>query len=183
MLKTLSASVEMIMLFTFQFFNMVCHIYVLVGIEESLHSSEKSCLIMVYDPFNVLSTEQLNWIIKIKTQFASILLKIFASLFITDIQFCSVTQSCPTLCDPMDCNMPDFPVHHQLIEHAQTHVCQVSDTIQSSHLLTSPSPPAFNLSLHQGLFYWISSLHQVAKVLELQLQHQSFHWIFRIDFL
>ena len=83
----------------------------------------------------------------------------------------------------MDCSRPDFPVHHQLPELAQTHVHRVSDTIQPSNPLSPPSPPAFNLSHHQGLFQWVSSSYQVAKVLELQLQHQSFQWIFRTDFL
>ena len=87
-------------------------------------------------------------------------------------QFSSVAQSCPTLCDPMDCSMPGFPVHHQLPEPAQTHVHWVSDAIQPSHPLLSPSPPIFNLSQHQGLFQWVSSSHQVIKVLEFQLQHQ-----------
>ena len=82
-------------------------------------------------------------------------------------QFSSVAQSCPTLCDPMDCSTPDFPIHHQLPELAQTHVHQVSDAIQPSHPLFH-SPPS-NLSQHQGLFQWVSSLHQVAKVLEFQL--------------
>ena len=99
------------------------------------------------------------------------------------VQFSSVTQSCPTLCDPMDCSMPGLPAHHQLPESAQTHVHRVGDAIQPSHPLSSPSPPAFSLSQHQGLFQWVSSLHQVAKVLELQPQPQSFQWIFRIDFL
>ena len=94
-----------------------------------------------------------------------------------------VVQPCPTLCDPMNSSTPSLPVHHQLPELAQTHVHQVSDAIQSSHPLSSPSPPTFNLSQHQGLFKWVSSLHQVAKVLERQLQHQSFQWIFRTDFL
>ena len=74
---------------------------------------------------------------------------------------------------------PGLPVHHQLLKFTQTHVHRVSDAIQPSHLLSSPSFPAFNLSQHQGLFQWISSSHQVAKVLEFQLQHQSFQWIFR----
>ena len=87
------------------------------------------------------------------------------------------------LCNPMDCSTPSFPVYHQLPELTQTHVHWVSDTIQASHPLLSPSPPAFNLSQHQGLFQWVSSSHQVAKVLEFQLQHQSFQWIFRTDFL
>ena len=81
----------------------------------------------------------------------------------------------------MDCRMPGFPVHHQLPELAQTHVHQVGDAIQPSYPLSSPSPSAFNLSQHHGLFQWVSSLNQVAKVLELQLQHQSLQWIFRID--
>ena len=95
----------------------------------------------------------------------------------------SVAQSCPILCDPMDCSTPGFPVHHQLPELTQTHVHRFSDAIQSSHPLSAPSPPAFNLSQYQGLFQWVSSSHQVAKVLELQLQHQSFQWIFGTDFL
>ena len=94
-----------------------------------------------------------------------------------------VTQVCPALCDPMDCKTPGFPVHHQLLELAQTHVYRVGDAIQPSHPLSSPSLPAFNLSQHQGLFRWVSSLHQVAKLLEFQLRHQSFQWIFRVDFL
>ena len=76
------------------------------------------------------------------------------------------------LCDPMDCSIPGFPAHHQLLEFTQTHVHWVSDAIQSSHPLSSPSSPAFNLSQHQGLYKWVSSLHQVAKVLEFQLQLQ-----------
>ena len=99
------------------------------------------------------------------------------------IQFSSVAQSCPTLSNPMDCSTPGFPVLHQLLEFTQTHVHQVSDAIQPSHPLLSPSLPAFNFSQHQGLFKWVSSSHQVAKVLEFQLQHQSFQWIFRTDFL
>ena len=95
----------------------------------------------------------------------------------------SVAQSCLTLCDPMDCSTPGFPVHHQLLEFAQTHVHWVSDAIQPSHPLSSPSLPTFNLSQHQGLLQWVSSSYQVAKLLEFQLQHQSFQWTFRTDFL
>ena len=83
----------------------------------------------------------------------------------------------------MDCSTPGFPVHHQLPELAQTHVHWVSDAIQPFYPLSSPSPPTLNLSQHQGLFQWVNSSHQVAKVLELQLQPQSFQWIFRVDFL
>ena len=94
-----------------------------------------------------------------------------------------LTQFCPTLCNPMDCSMPGLPVHHLLPELAQNHVHWVTDSIQPSHPLLSPSPPAFNHSQHQGVFQWVSSLHQVAKVLEFQLQHYPFQSIFRTDFI
>ena len=84
------------------------------------------------------------------------------------VQFSSVTQSCPTLCDPMGCTTPGLPVHQQLPQFTQTRVQRVSDAIQPSHPRSSPSPPAFNLSQHQGLFKWVSSSHQVAKVLAFQ---------------
>ena len=92
----------------------------------------------------------------------------------TLVQFSSVAQSCPTLCKPMNCSTPGLPVHHQLLESTQAHVHRVGDAIQPSHPLSSPYPPAFNLSQHQDLFKWVSFLHQVAKILEFQLQHQSF---------
>ena len=102
------------------------------------------------------------------------------------IQFnCSV---CLTLWDPMDCSTPGFPVHHQLPEFTQTNIHWVGDAIQPSHPLSSPFPLAFNLFQHQGLFKWVRSSHLVAKVLEFQLQHQSFNEYsglisFRIDWL
>ena len=80
-------------------------------------------------------------------------------------------------------SMPGFPIHYQLPELTQTHVHQVGDTIQPSHPLLSPSPPTFNLSQHQALFKWVTSSHEVGKVLEFQLQHQSLQWIFRTNFL
>ena len=96
----------------------------------------------------------------------------------------SVAQLCPTLCNTMDCSTPGLPAHHQLPEFiTQTQVHWVSDAIQSSHSLSSPSPPAFNLSQHQGLLQWVTSSHQVAKVLDFQLQHQFFQWILQADFL
>ena len=97
------------------------------------------------------------------------------------VQFSSVAQSCLTLCNPMNCSTPGFTVLHHLLEVGQTHVHRVGDSIQPPHPLSSSSPPAFNLLQHQGLFQWVSSSHQVPKVLELQ--HQSFQWIFRADFL
>ena len=98
-------------------------------------------------------------------------------------QFSSVAQSYPTLRNPMNRSTPGLPVYHQLLEFTQTHVHWVGDVIQPSHPLSSPSHPALNLSQHQGLFKWVSSSHQVAKVLEFQLQHQSFQWTPRTDFL
>ena len=89
------------------------------------------------------------------------------------IQFSSVAQSCPTLCDPMNRSTPGLPVHHQLLEFTQTHAHRVGGAIQPSHPLSSPSPPAPNPSQHQGLFQWVSSSHEVAKVLEFPLQHQE----------
>ena len=99
------------------------------------------------------------------------------------VQFSSVAQSCPTLCDPMKRSMPGLPVHQQLREFTQTHVHRVSDAIQPSHPLSSPSPPALNLSQHQDLFKWVSSSQQVAKVLEFQPQHHSLQWTPRPDSL
>ena len=86
--------------------------------------------------------------------------------------FCSVPESRPVLCDPVDCSRPGFSVLHRIPEFVQTHVHRVSDAIQPSHPLSSPFPPAFSLSQHQGLFHWVSSLNQQAKILELQLQHR-----------
>ena len=92
-----------------------------------------------------------------------------------------VDQSVQFSLSAVDCSMPGFLVHHHLLDFAQTHVCWVGDAIQPSHPLSSPSPPAFNLSQHWSIFQWVGSSHQVVKVLELQ--HQSSQWIFRVDFL
>ena len=91
--------------------------------------------------------------------------------------------SCVRLCNPIDCSMPGFPVLHHLLELAQTDVQWVGDAMQPSHPLSSSSPPIFNLYHYQDLFHWVGSLCQVAQILELQLQHQSFQWIFRVDFI
>ena len=98
-------------------------------------------------------------------------------------QFSSVAQSCPILCNPVDCSTPGLPVHHQLLEFTENHVHWVGDTIQPSQPSLSPSPPALNLSQHQGLFKWVSTSHQMAKILEFQLQHQSSNWTPRTDLL
>ena len=99
------------------------------------------------------------------------------------IQFSSVTQSCPILCDPMKCSTLGLPVYHQLPASTHTYLHWVGDASQPSHPLLSPCPPALNLCQHQGLFKWVNSLYQVAKVLEFQLQHQSFQWTPRTDLL
>ena len=111
---------------------------------------------MWVDPENIILSEEREKQISydINYQFSS-------------VQFSSVAQSCLTLCDPM----PGLPVHHQLPQFTQTHVHRVGDAIQSSHPLSSPSPPVPNPSQHQGLFQWVNSLHEVAKVLEFQVQH------------
>ena len=101
----------------------------------------------------------------------------------SSVQFSSVTQSCPTLCDPMNRSTPGLPVHHQLPEFTQTYVHWVGNAIQPSHPWSSPSPPAPSPSQHQGLFQWVNSSHEVAKVLEFQPQHQSFQWTARTDLL
>ena len=102
---------------------------------------------------------------------------------ISSVQFSSVAQWCPTLHNLMDHSTPGLPVHYQLPEFTQTLLHWVSDAIQPSHPLLSPSAPALNLSQHQGLFKWVSSSHQVVKGLEFQLQHQSFQWTPRTDLL
>ena len=98
----------------------------------------------------------------------------FLISYILSVQFSSVAQSCLTLCDPRDCSMPGFPIHHQLPEPTQTHVHCIGDAIQPSHSLSSTSPPMFNLSKHQGFFRQVRSWHRLDKILEFWLQHQSF---------
>ena len=120
-----------------------------------------------------------NLTFSVPTEGCLISLSLVSSL----VQFSSVAQLCLILCDPMNCSTLCLPVHHQLPESTQTYVHCVGDAIQPSHPLSSPSPPALNLSQHQGLFKWVSSPHQVAKGLELQLQHQSLQWTPRTDLL
>ena len=100
-----------------------------------------------------------------------------SNIGIQSVQFSLVTQLCQILCDPMNCSTPGLPVHHQLLEFTQTHAHWVSDAIQPSHPLLSPSPSAPNPSQHQGLFHWVNSSHEVANVLEFQLQPQSFQLV------
>ena len=105
----------------------------------------------------------------------------FTNVNLSSVLSSSVAQLCLTLCDPMDCSMPGFSVHHQLLELTQTHVHWVRDAIQPSRSLSSPSLLTFNLP--NNLFHWVGSSHQVAKVLEFQLQHQSFERTPRTDLL
>ena len=113
-----------------------------------------------------------------ETSYLSCMQNMFSS-----VQLSSIAQSCPTLCNPMNHSMPGLPVHHQVPEITQTHVHRVGDAIQPSHPLSSPSPLTLYPSQHQGLFQWVNSSHEVAKVLEFQLQHQSFQWTPRADLL
>ena len=126
------------------------------------------CMLMLRSPFILLSPSPLQC-----PQIPSLLLCLH-SFPANRLQFSSVTQSRPTLCDPMKHSTLGLPVHHQLLDSTQTDVHWVGDAIQPSHPLSSRSPSAFNLSQHHGLFKWVSSSYQVAKVLEFQLQHQSF---------
>ena len=107
--------------------------------------------------------------------------KSFYKILISFFECFSITKLCLTVCNIMNCSRPGFPVLHYLPEFVQTQVHWVSDAIQPSHPLSRPSSLALSLSQHQGLFHWVGTSHQVAKVLELQLQHQSFQWIFRDD--
>ena len=139
----------------------------------------------------VLQTRILDWLAipfsgdlpRNQTQVSHIVSRFFTIWATSSVQFSSATQSCPTLCSPINHSTPGLPVHHQLREFTQTHVHRVGDVIQPSHPLLSPSPPAPNPSQHQGLFQWVNSLREVAKVLEFQLQHHSFQWTPRTDLL
>ena len=140
---------------------------------EKIVIQGRSCnLSAMYKAWHTVSTQNylLYWWVN-KTQ------------FLCSVQFNSVAQSCPTLCDPMNRSTPGLPVHHQLPEFTQTHVHRVGDAIQPFHPLSSPSPPAPNTPQHQSLFQWVNSSHEVAKVLEFQLEHHSFQRNPRADLL
>ena len=140
-----------------------------------------------------ISTSKRNWLVQTYSSSKTLGLQLFADHspladnviwgMLQNNAFSLVAQSCLTLCNHMYCSTSDFPLHHQFLEFAQTHVHRIGDAIQLSHPLSSPFPPAFNLSQHQGLFHWVSSLHQVVKILEFQNQHQSFQWTLRTDIL
>ena len=129
--------------------------------------------------FNMMS----RWIMAFLPRGKGLLISCWSTTY-SDFQFSSVQLlSCVRLCDPMNHSTPGLPVHHQLPEFTQTRVHQVSDAIQPSHPLSIPSPPAPNPSQHQSLLQWVNSSHEVAKVLEFQLQHQSFQWTPRTNLL
>ena len=157
-----------------------------LGLRGQVERSEKSSLPCLVSQCPLITwwslgswTSSGSWIPRDRKQKLFILLRLIPD----HIQFSPIAQSCLTLCNPTDCSTPGFSVLHELPHLAQTHVQRVGDAIQPSHPLSSPSPPTFSLSQHQDLFQWVSFSHHVAKVLELQLQHQSLQWIFRVDFL
>ena len=151
------------------------------------HSDESSLIVNSGYTFTILLRLHLfyHFLFALCKGYLSVIFLRESLLEKNNLVFSSVLFSCLVviLCKPMDCSMPGLPVHHQLPKFTQTHVHWVSGAIQPSHLLSSPSSPTFNLSYHQGLFKWVSSLHQMVKVLEFQLQHQSFQWTPRTDLL
>ena len=132
--------------------------------------------IQIFAPATKAEETEVEWLCENLQDFLGLAPKKDVLFIIRSDQIRSVTQSCPTLCDPMNRSTPGLPVHHQLPKFTQTHVHWVSDAIQPPHPLSSPSLLGFNLSQHQGLFKWVNFFHQVAKVLEFQLQHQSLQW-------
>ena len=159
-----------------------------VTIEETSFSNSFDCCWNIYSwHFTVFKSKWSKFIYFFRNYYIFIIICLFLSLEnyptflfssflprdLISLLFCSqfspVSQSCPTLCDPMNRSTPGLPVHHQLPEFTQTPVHQVSDAIQPSHPLSSPSPPAPSPSQHQSLFQWVNSSHEVAKVLEFQL--------------
>ena len=145
------------------------------------HVSKEKTMVKWFDHNQVTSNRSAG--IHVYLKFKICAPRLYCLSNIKSVQFSSVAQSCPTLCDTMNRSMPGLSVHHQLPESTQTHVHWVGGAIQPSYPLSSPSLPALNLSQHQGLFQWVSSSYQVAKVLEFQLQHQSFQWTPRTDLL
>ena len=141
----------------------------------------------------IYAKQDVNLMLKMWNWKKSRLMKIFLFEFLkvyllikisfSSVQFSSVAQLCLTLWNPMNRSTPGLPVHHQLPEFAQIYAHWVGDATQPSHPLSSPSPPAPKPSQYQGLFQWVNSSHEVAKVLEFQLQHQSFQWTPRTDLL
>ena len=154
-----------------------CNLKPTVPLDVNIHQSQSSCLLSPQPWWPLGLTSPSFYFISYSHGFilhfvpGSLQCPFLGEAFLGSIQSSSVTQACLTLCNPRDCNTPGFPVLHHLPELIQTHVHWVGDAIQPSHPLSSPSPPALNLSQHQGLFEWVRFSHKVAKVLEFQLQH------------
>ena len=175
-----------ILIFIYLFCFCLCHILVGAHRPSSCHMGMWNLSFLTRDPTHVPCIGK--WILNHRTTRKSLVYVTFSnssdilnfSLLSLLLYCCSVGKLCPTLWDLMDCSIPGFPVLHYPSESAETHVHWVGDAIQPSHPLSSPSPPAFNLSQHQGIFQWVGSSHKVAQV--LALQYQSFQGIFRVDF-
>ena len=155
----------------------VCVCVIVIIMHEGIQMNKKD---HVYISFPLL-LYQITWIYYLIVLVVKSLTQV--SVQFSSVQFSSVSKSCLTLWNPMNRSTPGLPVHHQLPEFTQTHAHRISDAIQPSHPLSSPSPPATNPSQHQGLFQLVNSSHEVAKVLEFQLQHQPFQWTPRTDLL
>ena len=153
------------------------------GHKTRLNKFKKAEIISsIFSDHDAMREKKINYILKMWMHI-NIFKNSKSFSFRASVKFSSIAQSCPTLCNLMDYNMPGLPVHHQHLEFIQTHVHWDTDVIQPSQPLSFLSHPAFNLSQHQGLFKWVSCSHRVAKVLEFLLQHQSLQWTLRTDFL
>jgi len=173
------------MIFNLSFLHVIFKFYPNLRLQWfSLVFSSRSIIVLTLT-FRPIIQLELIFLVKVHVLFMNVQSVQCHSLkrisFVHGVQLSSVAQSYLTLCDPVNCSTPGLPVHHQLPEF--THVHQVGDAIQPSHPLSSPSPPASSPSQHQGLFQWVNSLHEVAKVLEFQLQHHSFQRNPRADLL
>ena len=143
---------------------------------RNMHTAHAPCLPPVEAQACTLGSETR------RRQGSGILVSLGSTFLAAAVAAESPTQSCQTLCDPRDCSTPGLPVPHHLLKFAQVHVHCISGVIQPSHPLTPSFPSALSLSQHRGLFQWDGRLHQMTKILELQLQHQSFQRAFRVDF-
>ena len=146
--------------------------------------SERECIQHLSPSFWLSSAIlRVPWHVKCITPISASVYHMECSLCVFSVSPLCIIKSYMTLCDPLDCSTPDSPALHYLPEFAQIHVHWVDDVAWPSHSLPFPSPYAIDLSQHQDLFQRVDSSHQMAKVLELELQHQSFQWLVRVDFL
>ena len=162
-----------------QIVSQICFLHYCILASYVFISASSSLTFFYY----LYSHPTIQWLPLLKTQIKHSITRRGLANDPYDVVIVVLSLSYLTFCDPMDCSASGFPVRHCLLELAQTHVHWFSDAIQPSHPLSSPFPPALSLSQHQGLFQWVDSSHQVSRELELQLQHQSFQWIFRVEAL